>query len=97
MTVGSPPRALNLVLVRDGEEVRAYENSCPHLRMPLEILADHFLDETRENLVCRTHGARFAVRDGYCISGPCQGAWLRVLPIVVTGGEVWLAERNGLE
>lgn len=92
MTVGATPRPLDLVVVRDGEEVRAYENSCPHLRMPLEILADHFLDETRENLVCRTHGARFAIRDGTCISGPCQGAWLRAVPIRVVDGEVWLVE-----
>ncbi len=82
----------DVVIVKDGADVRAYENSCPHLRMPLEILTDHFLDEAGENLVCRTHGARFAVRDGYCISGPCQGAWLKAIDIRIANGDILLAD-----
>ena len=90
VTLTSSCGTRRLVVVCDGAHVRAYDNNCPHLGMPLEILPDHFLDETRENLVCRTHGARFAVADGYCISGPCRGAWLRTVPVSVRDGEILL-------
>lgn len=92
--VDAPSAALHIVVVRDGAQVRAYRNECPHLGMPLEILADHFLDETGDHLVCRTHGARFSVRDGYCISGPCRGGWLKALEIAVVDGTVLLAGSN---
>lgn len=92
VTICTDRGALNLIVVKDGDNYRAYQNNCPHLRMPLEILADHFLDETRELIVCRTHGARFSVSDGYCISGPCRASWLKAVLIRVTDGDIWLAD-----
>ena len=96
VVLGEGPSARHIVVVvggggGDGALVRAYENSCPHLRMPLETVPDRFLDAERHYLVCSMHGARFAVADGYCVSGPCQGAWLRAVPVTVEGGEVRLA------
>lgn len=82
---------LDIVVVRDaGGRVRAYENNCPHLKIPLEAAPDRFLDAEREHLVCSMHGARFAAGDGFCVSGPCQGARLTTIGIDVGDGEVWL-------
>ncbi len=95
VTLGQGRDALEIVVVRDGTVVRAYENSCPHLHMPLETVPNRFLDETGRHLVCTTHGARFSITDGYCVSGPCQGSWLKALEITVTGTDVRLAHPSG--
>jgi nitrite reductase/ring-hydroxylating ferredoxin subunit len=60
--------------------------------MPLETFPDRFLDAERRHLVCSTHGARFAVTDGYCVSGPCRGAWLRQVAVEVLDGQIRLAD-----
>ena len=77
----------DIVVVRCGGELRAYVNSCPHQGTPLETFPDRFLDQNGL-LVCSTHGARFRVDDGYCVSGPCVGKSLRVVACVVEAGVV---------
>jgi nitrite reductase/ring-hydroxylating ferredoxin subunit len=71
--------------------VRGYVNACPHRGTPLEMFPDRFLDETRRQLVCSTHGARFRVEDGFCTLGPCRGSGLDPVAVEVRGDEVWLA------
>lgn len=82
VTTGDGPTALEAVYVRRGGVLYAYENKCPHQGTPLETFPDKFLNEDGSLLICSTHGARFRVEDGFCISGPCKGARLRrlVLP-----------------
>ena len=81
---------LLLVLVGDG--VRAYISHCPHLGVPLETIPDHVLDESREFLVCSTHGARFTVEDGLCVRGPCRDQSLEQVAVTVKDGAVYLAD-----
>jgi nitrite reductase/ring-hydroxylating ferredoxin subunit len=76
------------VLVRRGGVLRAYVNSCPHQSTPLETFADKFLNEDGSLLVCSTHGARFRVEDGYCVSGPCQGKRLQPVAITIDDGSI---------
>jgi nitrite reductase/ring-hydroxylating ferredoxin subunit len=57
---------------------------------PLETFPDKFLDQTGELLICSTHGARFRVRDGACVKGPCEGASLEPVPIHIRDGTVTL-------
>ena len=83
---GPPQR---IVVVRFGEELRAYVNSCPHMRLPLELFPHRFLDEKGEQLVCSTHGARFNVSDGECTSGPCRGDMLRPVELIVQGQKIF--------
>ncbi len=83
--------AFGTIVVRFDAGARAYVNRCPHIGTPLELFAHNFLDETRQQLVCVTHGARFNVDDGVCTSGPCIADKLRALEIDVQGGEVFLA------
>ncbi|MDQ3510819.1 MAG: Rieske (2Fe-2S) protein, partial [Pseudomonadota bacterium] len=41
--------------------------------------------------VCAVHGASFELQQGQCVAGPCRGQALRVVPLVVREGGVWLA------
>jgi len=90
VTLGQPPHVEEFVVVQTPDGVRAYVNRCPHMFSTLETFPDRFLDETREHLVCSTHGARFRVTDGYCVSGPCKDYSLRSVAIELSGDEVRL-------
>jgi nitrite reductase/ring-hydroxylating ferredoxin subunit len=79
---------LDVVIVRREGAVRAYLNSCPHQLTPLETFPDKFLNEDGTQFICSTHGARFRVDDGFCVSGPCEGKTLLAIDCVVVGGAV---------
>lgn len=76
-----------VVVLHDGEP-RAYVNACPHRGTPLEMFPHRFLDETRSELVCSTHGARFRTSDGFCTFGPCRGSGLEPVGIRLHGQTV---------
>lgn len=71
--VTSGDDAREYVLVRRYGTLYVYENRCPHQGTPLETFPDKFLNEDGSLLICSTHGARFRVEDGLCVSGPCKG------------------------
>ncbi|WP_236552508.1 Rieske 2Fe-2S domain-containing protein [Belnapia sp. F-4-1] len=81
-----PGRFTGLFAVRKGGEVRVYVNSCPHIGLPLEPLPNRFLDTRKAHIVCAVHGARFRIEDGVCISGPCIGQELEMVPCRVEEG-----------
>lgn len=72
---------IEIVVIRRGGVLYMYENRCPHQGTPLETFPDKFLNEDGSLLICSTHGARFRVEDGLCVSGPCKGQSLRPLMI----------------
>ncbi len=73
--LGASYEPREIFLVREGDAVFAYVNSCPHLGTPLEMLDDQFVNEDGF-IVCSTHGALFRTKNGACIAGPCQGEYL---------------------
>jgi len=77
-----------MFVVRREDDVFGYVNICPHARTPLDWTPDQFLNRDRTNLLCATHGAQFRIHDGFCVAGPCPGASLSRVPIIVTNGEV---------
>ncbi|WP_328805672.1 Rieske (2Fe-2S) protein [Sabulicella rubraurantiaca] len=85
---GPPGSYIGMFVVRRGEQVFAYVNSCPHVGVPLDPVPDRFLDRKGEMIVCSAHGARFRVEDGECISGPCMGDVLEPVDVEVVEGEV---------
>lgn len=85
--IGEGASRRDVVVARRGGELRAYVNSCPHQGTPLETFPDRFLDADGL-LVCSTHGARFRVEDGYCVSGPCVGRLLKAITLEVVNGDV---------
>jgi len=74
--------------VRRGDGVVVYENSCPHLGVPLNWAPDRFLDARRAHILCGTHGAVFRIEDGLCLKGPCLGQALTPIPHRVEDGVV---------
>ena len=60
-------------IVRNGQDVFAYANICPHRRHPLDFLPDAFLVEDGKLIRCASHGALFDPETGLCVLGPCQG------------------------
>ena len=81
--------ALGIMVVRQGDLVHLYENSCPHIGTPLDFTPGQFLDLEREYILCSTHGALFRINDGRCISGPCVGDELTSIKAAVEDGMVY--------
>lgn len=75
-------------LVAKGEACYAYVNCCPHTGASLNWMPDQFLNYENDMIQCALHGALFRIEDGYCLYGPCQGEYLRPLPLRQEGAEV---------
>lgn len=82
--------AESLLLYRQGDQVRAWLNVCPHAGRRLDWAPGQFLRSKDGLLVCAAHGASFELVGGQCVAGPCRGDALRAVPVVVRGGAVWL-------
>jgi nitrite reductase/ring-hydroxylating ferredoxin subunit len=78
----------NIFVIRDNEQVYAYENQCPHTRAPLDWMPDQFLNIDKEYIQCSGHGALFELSSGRCVYGPCAGQSLR--PVQVNIENEWL-------
>ena len=81
----------SIFIVRRGNEISGYVNSCPHTRGPLDWIEGQFLDLARQHIVCATHGALFRIGDGHCIAGPCAGEDLTRVPLTLRDGVIYLA------
>ncbi|MGD2137486.1 MAG: Rieske (2Fe-2S) protein [Gammaproteobacteria bacterium] len=90
MTVIRGGRVREMFIVRQGDRVHGYLNSCPHTGAPLDWQPDRFLSPDNRHIQCATHAALFRVADGVCVAGPCTGGRLTALPVAVVGGEVVL-------
>jgi nitrite reductase/ring-hydroxylating ferredoxin subunit len=82
----------HIFVVRRGDDVFVYENSCPHLGVNLEWQKDRFLDSEKRLIQCATHGALFLMETGECVAGPCPGDMLTKVPHTVQSGVVYLTE-----
>jgi nitrite reductase/ring-hydroxylating ferredoxin subunit len=69
-----------------------YVNACPHQRTWLNFNAGVFFDEDRSRLKCGRHGARFDIRTGLCVEGPCQGAALEPVALAVIDGDLCICD-----
>ena len=78
-------------VIRRGDDLSAFVNSCPHTGTPLDWLPDRFMSADGEHIQCATHGARFRIEDGFCIHGPCAGKSLERVDVAVREGRVVLA------
>ena len=83
--------AESLILHRDGESVRAWLNICPHAGRRLDWAPGEFLKSREGHLVCAAHGASFELGAGECVGGPCLGASLRAVAVLIRDGVVMLA------
>ena len=83
--------AESLILHRDGDDVRAWLNVCPHAGRRLDWAPGKFLKSKEGLLVCAAHGAGFELAEGQCVAGPCRGDRLRAVPIKLRDDAVYLA------
>ncbi len=72
-----------VILIRDGQQVSAWLNICPHQGRPLNYAPNKFLQTPEGYLMCAAHGATFDMKTGECVNGPCRGASLRAVPAKV--------------
>ena len=80
--------AESLILYRDGDDVRAWLNICPHAGRRLDWAPGRFLLSKDGLLVFAAHGASFELREGVCVAGPCRGESLRAVAVSVVDGQV---------
>lgn len=81
-------RADKIFVVRRGERVYAYLNSCPHNWVPMDFRQDYFLNPDRSEIVCYAHGAHFSIESGLCTAGVCAGEYLIKVPARIENGEI---------
>jgi nitrite reductase/ring-hydroxylating ferredoxin subunit len=87
---GEAEFVFSLLLHRDGLEMHAYVNCCPHFSLPLNSRPDHFLLLTGLRIMCAWHCAEFRLDDGRCVAGPAKGLALERVPVRVRDGLVYL-------
>lgn len=80
----------SLIVVRQGEKVFVYLNTCPHIGAPLDFTPGQFLNVERDLIQCAMHGALFTIEDGRCVQGPCMGKHLTPVTSELRKGVVWL-------
>jgi nitrite reductase/ring-hydroxylating ferredoxin subunit len=79
------------VVVRRGDLLAGYVDSCPHAGWPLAAFDDRYLTRNGERILCSGHGALFELADGACIAGPCLGERLAPWPVELRSAEVFTA------
>ena len=79
----------NIFIVRDGNSVTAYQNSCPHNFAPLDWAPDNFLSYEKDYIQCASHGALFEIDSGRCIHGPCVGQALDKVDIEIDDNVIY--------
>ena len=75
-------------VVRRGDAVTGYVDSCPHAGWPLAMVGDRYLTREKDLILCSGHGALFHPDNGICVAGPCAGDRLKPWPVAVVDGTV---------
>ena len=77
-------------VVRQGDDVFAYQNYCMHVGRPLNWQPDSFLTKDGSAIICASHGALYDIATGECFAGPCKGRSLRSVGVDVRDGVVYV-------
>jgi nitrite reductase/ring-hydroxylating ferredoxin subunit len=85
---------VSLILTRRGEAVAAFRNRCPHAGYPLQRADGRLVVQEGRYIVCGAHGASYALEDGACAGGPCNGAALERVPVELCDGVVRCVTRS---
>ncbi len=77
-------------VVRQGNNVYAYQNFCAHVGHPLNWKPNSFLTKEKSQIICMSHGAVYDIASGECVAGPCPGKFLRTVDCEVRDGTVFV-------
>ena len=80
-----------LFAVKQLGKIYLYQNSCPHLGIPLEWVEDQFLDSSASMIQCANHGALFVIQSGKCVSGPCSGRKLNRIDYTIEADAIFIS------
>ena len=83
-------------IVRQDDEIYAYQNYCMHVGHPLNWKPDGFLTKDRSQIMCSSHGALYEIDTGLCVGGPCLGKLLNKVAVRVEDGQVIVTGPDGL-
>jgi len=75
-------------VVRQDEQVFAYQNHCRHAGHSLNWKPDDFLTRDCSSIICASHGALYDIQSGECTAGPCAGQYLNRVEAMVENGKV---------
>lgn len=73
----------------------AFLNVCAHRNQPV-VVDEHPLSESGL-LECRAHGALYDPTTGACVDGPCTGAQLVVVPLIVEDGRLLALDDDAVD
>jgi len=77
-------------LVKHEDEIFAYANNCPHQGRMLQWMPNAFLTKDKTKIMCGAHGATFEIKTGLCDAGPCLGAHLKKLQLLIDRDVVFI-------
>jgi nitrite reductase/ring-hydroxylating ferredoxin subunit len=75
-------------VLRWGDGLYAFVNSCPHWSVDLDYGMGDFFDPALDRVVCKNHGALFHPQTGFCEWGPCAGHSLERFELSTAGDDV---------
>lgn len=92
--VPAPGLKHKVVLIKHENEIKAYENNCPHQDVPLDEAYKIDINPFEMTMKCSVHDAFFRIEDGVCIEGPCWRDELKTVAIEIDedSGSIYLAE-----
>lgn len=89
LSVTTDRGAFPMLVLRAGDDLRAYVNACPHQYLPLDHRSDRIVSADGTMLMCSAHGARFDMLTGKAVAGADCG--LDPVPVAVVDGTVVIA------
>jgi nitrite reductase/ring-hydroxylating ferredoxin subunit len=78
-------------VVRQGDDVFAYQNVCVHVGHPLNWSANKFLTKDKSAIICASHGASYEIETGNCFAGPGSGKTLRKVNVMLRDGDIYVS------
>lgn len=93
--VPAPGLKHKVVLIKHQDEIKAYENNCPHQDVPLDEAYKIDINPFEMTMKCSVHDAFFRIEDGVCIEGPCWRDELKTVDIEIDEqtGAIFLANK----
>lgn len=83
----------SVILIQHHDEIRAYENNCPHQDVPLDEAYKIDINPFEKTMKCSVHDAFFTIEEGVCVEGPCLNDGLSPVSIRVDSkGDIYLAD-----
>ena len=76
------PSGRSYIVVQQADGCHAFVNRCPHRQLPLDRNSHLSLTADQQLLICSNHGARFDLRSGQCVAGPCRGKALQPVAVL---------------